>query len=230
MKLHFLTYYTPDEPYKSMAQRLCNTARQFHPGCITHGLPMPGSGKGRDMYAEALGGLYWVFSNWLSDGPVVLIDADCYFQASIEPFLAKQKDWDIAAIYRGRHMVNSYGPQSFLGSIVIFNNERPNVCRKFWLEWAAGIYDFAINPRPEPEVGVGPHNDMYAERGWTRTWYSDQATLSLLLDTRLGLAGAWEKKVRQVDRTLFLDRNLFAAKPGNADAFIIHEKGGGKLR
>ena len=228
MKLGFLTYSSNDEPYLSMAVKLLESAATHHPGCNLNHVIMAEPGKGRDFFVEAMGCLYPAFSQYLSEGPVALIDADCYFQASIEPFLAKQKDWDIAAVYRSRHMVNSYGPQSFLSTIVIFNNERPNVCRKFWLEWAAGIYDFAINPRPEPEIGVGPHNEMFAKTGWAQTWYADQAALNLLLLEKVkGEALSWE--IGQADRTLFLDRNLFAAKPGNADALIIHEKGRGKL-
>lgn len=217
MKPYFLTYHTPDEPYISMARRLVASIRKYYGEASWRCALMEGPGNGRDMFAEAMGELYYAFSERLDKGPVILIDADCYLVGPIILALeGTSMDWDIAAVDRGS-VSNSYGSQRFLSTIVIFNNKRPNVCRKFWLEWAAEIYDFSINPRPEPKKCAKVRNEKFAETGWAQTWFADQAALNNVIERTANL------------HTLHLDRDVYAATLHKPGALIIHAKGVGKL-
>jgi len=220
MKLSLVTYYSEDEPYKTMAKRAVDTFVLHHRDCECLALAIDEPGFGREFFGEAMARIYPTFSRMLVDGPVVLVGADCYFQKSIEPFIREHRSgWDVVAVRRG-NINNSYGNQSYIG-IMIFNDEQPNVCRKFWLDWVAEIYDFVVNPRPEPEQGVGPHNDMLAKMGWTETWFADQAALNSTLD-------GFKK-----ERILPLRADVFSARlgrPGISDAIIVHEKGSAKLK
>ena len=218
MKISFLTYYTRDEPFLSMAKRLNDTAMEHHPDCNFRRISWDKPGHGREFFAESMGELYSAFSDLLVGGPVALIDADCYFQGSIIPAIESETsdaDWDIAAVHRGK-VGNSYGDHSFLSTIVIFNNRNPHLARMFWFSWAAAIYDFVVNPRPEPKKCARPRNEKFSKLGWSQTWFADQASLNRLLGEHSPFVGL---------RVLKLPRELFAAKPGTKDALIIHEKG-----
>jgi len=216
MRIGFLTYYDIEKPYPQMAKELQETVNKHHPVCNFSKILIPPPGNGGDFFAEAMADLYHVFSRYLSEGPVILLDADCCFQNSIKPFLMSvQNEWDVAAVYRGR-VSNSYGDHSFLSSVVIFNNVRPNVCRKFWLDWTALIYDFSLNPRPTPTRAISGRNEKFERLGWAQTWYADQAALNTLLSKH--------------ERVLRLSSDVFSSKTIKENTIISHQKGRAKLK
>jgi hypothetical protein len=208
----FITYATDTEPYKSMAQRLKDSIHDAKAG-VCHVIELEPNGS--NLFAEALGRGYKIMSDFIDEGPVILIDADCFVWKPIDHLF--DKEFSLAAVHRGE-CSNQMGNQSFLSTVVCFHPRDPNIARYLWLWWAERTMLLAtIEPQVEKEK---VRNALLAKLGWLANWYCDQTALNEILHAREAASPL---------EVLRLARNKYAAAPGTKDAYIWHAKGKGKL-
>lgn len=225
-KYHFITYQDGTEPYFSMAEELTESCLKHHPRSVVYDTLMLGPGEGREFFAEVLGRSWRFFSDHLTDGPVVLLDADCLL---VDEIVLPADGWDIAAVHRG-HCSNSYGCQDFLSTVVAFNNERPDVSRRFWALWLYDMLSIDMSGMELPR-SVAMHNDRLKEQGWKESWFADQASLNRILRARMvrydvgRVESLFDRTGTGFTRILPLDRDVYAAKHGTEGAKIVHYKG-----
>jgi len=183
--------------------------------------------KTSDIYGEALGVGYPVFTEAIEKGPVILLDADHFVHEPVPEF--ETLNFDLACSYRGM-CENEWGEQTYLAGLVVFGNKRKQRARKLWLEWAMRIY--ARNPIPKDQEKTATKNDYFETIGWRRCAYIDQSELNAMMKApmreccpRPGKPYSFNGKY-----VLPLARGVYCAKPGTAGAKITHFKGGGKLK
>jgi hypothetical protein len=216
-----------------MAQDLLTSINNYHARhqfCETW-MNIPG--EGREFFAEVLGRSWQPFSDWLAEGPVVLLDADCRM---VSPIDLPEKGWDVAAVHRGK-CSNSYGTQDFLSTVVIFNDEFPEHSRRFYAHWMLEMLRWELLPKDKPANSV-TRNERFAEAGWQQSWYADQAALNRVLQAHKRTYShgrvevIWDRNEEYpVYRVLPLRREQYAASSvGSMGARIVHFKGKGKLR
>lgn len=181
----------------------------------------------RDIYGEALGMLYPVFSEAIEHGPVVLLDADHVVKQNINEL--EGIDFDIACSYRGI-CENEWGEQTYLAGLVVFGHRRPQVARRLWLEWAARIY--GRNPLPKAQEKTATKNDYFESIGWRRCAYIDQSELNAMMKEPMRDRQPRPGQVYEFRgyKVLPLARAVYCAKPGTEGAKIVHFKGGAKLK
>ena len=126
--------------------------------------------------------------------------------------------------YRGPRR-NSNGRQDYNGGLVALNNKRPDVVRKFWIDW---INTGELWERVDNKFWP----DTLKADGWKQSWYSKQSSLNQIIipedsDYRVVHGQSY---VSHGYKIMPLKTELYGAKPGIEDAFIIHRKGGGKRK
>ncbi len=207
----FLTYHDGTEPFKTMANRLRQSIINIRAGVVNVFKIEPNGGS---ILAEGYGVMYPVFSQAITRGPVVFLDADCIVQKPIDHLF--EDDFAIAAIHRGK-CTNSQGRQDYLGCLVGFHPGNPNLVRHLWLDWMSRIYPWAAE-NLLVESAIRRHEDM-EDHGWCKAWYAGQTAYN----TMLGRAKDQGVSI------LHLDRREYAASPGAKDAYVVHFKGYGKV-
>ena len=207
----FITYHDGTEPFKEMSFDLFQSIFLGSYGRCEVVEIKPNGGS---ILAEGYCAMYPVFSQAITKGPVVFLDADCIVQKPIDHLF--EKDFAIAAIHRGK-CSNSQGQQDYLGCFVGFHPGKPNLVRALWLNWMDRIYPYMIGPLVDS--AVKRHEDM-KKRGWHPAWYAGQSAYNDMLFNceEVGIP------------ILRLDRKEYAARPGDKDAYVIHHKGHGKVK
>ncbi len=212
----FITYTTGTEPYLSMATRLEESIHDAKAG-LCHTIML--SPNGSNLFAEALGRGYELMSDFIEEGPVILIDADCLVKQPIYDLF--KEDFSVAAVHRGK-CSNQMGDQSFLSTIVCFHPAHANAARYVWMRWAERTMRLALAmPQIEKEK---TRNALLNKLGWLANWYCDQTALNIILRNRPCGIGDNIGTVKK------LPRELYAAAPGTKDAYIWHAKGQTKLK
>jgi len=210
--INFLTYHDGTEPFKTMARDLdasivANTDSRCH---VFEVQP-----NGGHYLIEFYSALYPNFSQMISDGPVVVLDADCIVMKPIDDLF--EKNFAIAAIHRGK-CTNSSGRQDFLGSLIGFSPACPNLVRKLWQSWIADTWNYIEKP---PVAQAALRHESLKEKGWHSNWYGGQSAYNEML---------YRAEAEDPGSVLRLDREKYSARPGTEDAYIWHRKGGRKLR
>ncbi len=207
----FITYHDGTEPFKTMATELKESVdTNTREDCVI----VQVKPNGGPILSEFYGAMYPIFSQAIQDGPVVVLDADCFVQKPIDDLF--EKDFAIAAIYRGKVSV-SQGRQDFLGSFIGFHPYYSNLVRELWMKWISNIFGYA---KSEHELIAATRYEDMKRNGWFPCWYSGQTAYNDMLFE------AEEKKIP----ILRLDRKEYAARPGTKDAYVIHHKGSRKLK
>ncbi len=208
----FISYHDGTEPFKTMADKLWASVAKAGAGVAYIVKVKPNGGS---ILAEGYCAMYPIFSQAITEGPVVFLDADCIVQKPIDHLF--EKDFAIAAIHRGK-CSNAQGRQDFLGCFVGFHPGNPNLVRELWLDWMSRIYPLAAE-HFLVKSAIRRHEDM-EDNGWCKAWYAGQTAYNnMLYDAEdIGVP------------ILRLGRKEYAARPGDKDAYVIHYKGHGKVK
>lgn len=209
----WITYATDTEPYSSMAKRLAESVDEAKAG-VCHIVDL--NPNGSNLFAEALGRGYELMSDFIDEGPVIFIDADCIVRKPVYDLFETR--FIVAAVHRGK-VATSMGRQDFISCLACFHPHSPNLARHLWLRWAELTMNMAIN---KPQVEKQKHrNDSLTKAGWLANWCCDQTSFNEIL---------FEMEERNPSDVLRLNRDEYAARPNIEDPYIIHYKGGRKLQ
>jgi len=212
MKPLFMTYSNEAQPFLRMAQDLCHQVDKLDAGDCYH-LCINEPGANRNWYAECYTRFYEIFEKEIDDRPIIILDADHILCRSIIEIF--ESDWDVAAVYRKR-CVTEFGRQDYCAGLVMFNNKRPDVVRKFYLEWLE-----KMKARP-PVPGYCPATLKNA--GWLDTWWIDQSALNDIIAPIDGEVKRGEIYVINDYKVLSLKNEGY----GVNGVFVKHLKGGRK--
>lgn len=211
----WITSHDNTEPFKTMAENLAGSIFKLPGASCSHVVTVKPNGG--QCLAEFYCAMYPIFSQAIQSGPVVILDTDCIVQKPIDHLF--EKDFAMAGIYRGRCTI-SQGRQNFLGCFIAFHPKDPNLVRQLWLEWIARIYPYVRGTEKGLVAEAAIRHEQMREKGWNENWYIGQTAYNdMMFD-------AEEKGIP----ILRLDRKEYAAKPGDKDACITHDKGRGKLK
>ena len=230
MKPLFLTYTNGKEPYLTLAHKLGEDIRTLDAGDFYH-IQIKGSGYNTDFFVEANGLLYPYINRALSEQkPIVVLDCDNGLVKSIDALF--EADFDVAAVFRYAQMQES-GRQDYCSGLVALNNKRPDVIKKFWVEW---IYRTAFYKKGSMEG----FPQALKDDGWLELWFTDQGALNEILlpsgnqqepeedDYKIVLGNIYEVHGYKI---LPLDRRIYGALPTDSeDACVIHYKGKAKAQ
>ena len=221
MKPLFITFTNLREPYLSLAKNLGETIKRFDAGDFRHIKVYP-LGDNRDFFTTSDCLVYSYIIKEINSRPLIILDCDNGLQRALPDIF--EADWDIGACYRGPRR-NHNGRQDYNGGLVALNNKRPDIIRKFWVEWInTGELWKKSDTRFWPET-------LEAD-GWRQSWYNKQSSLNQIIipedpDYRVVPGQSY---VSHGYKIMPLKTELYGAKPGIEDAFIIHRKGGGKRK
>lgn len=218
MKPLFITYTNLREPYLGLAKNLEKTIKRFDAGNFRLvKISLPGSNANFFTISACL--LYSYIIKAINLGPLIILDCDNELRKPLPDFF--ESDWDVAVCYRGQRS-NSMGRQDYNSGLVALNNKRPDVIRKFWVEW--------INRIELLEKTFWFFPETLKADGWKPSWYSDQGALNqIILPEDSSYKVIHEHPyISHGYKIMPLKTELYGAKPGTEDAFIIHHKGGEK--
>lgn len=224
----FLTYSTGQEPFLTLANKLGEDIKTLYAGDFYH-LIIDGPGNNVDFFVEANGLLYPYISQALrEEKSVVILDVDNGLVKSIDALF--EADFDVAAVFRYPQMQET-GRQDYCSGLIALNNRRPDVVKKFWVEWT---YKTAFYKKGSTKL----FPPTLAKYGWLESWFTDQGALNEIL---LYDSSQDEPKYDAFEiipgtvykahgyKILPLERRIYGALPGDSDdAFIIHYKGKSK--
>lgn len=227
MKPLFLVYSNDREPYSTLARRLEENIRKFGAGDFQLVKARP-PGEDADFFTVSACLMYSYIIRMINRRPLIVLDCDNELKKPL-PDDMFNGDWDVAACYRKRIILTN-GRQDYNAGMVALNNKRPDIIRKFCVEW--------IN---RMELWEKPDIRMCAETlrvdGWRPSWYNKQSSLNQIIlpecnqgslesDSYNIIPG--QSYVSHGYKIMPLARNLYGARPGTKNAFIIHYKGGKK--
>jgi len=214
MKPLYLTYTSGAKPWYSMAENLCCQIKELDAGDCFH-LCLSEPGRGRSFFPEVYASLYPKITKAIDSRPVIVLDADHKLRKPIIDIFSG--DWDIAAVYRCLAVTN-YGRHDYNAGMVLLNNRRPNIIRKFWFEW---IYRIVAHNYKQKNP-----QDSLEKQGWSRTWWEDQSALNEIIAPD-GTAEFGKIYAKDGYRILPLDWRFYAR---GKNAYIKHLKGTKKLK
>ena len=229
MKPLFLTYSTPGEPYITLAGKLEEDIRRLDAGDFQLVKINP-PGNNANFYTAVACLLYPYITGTINSQPIVVLDCDNGLEKSIDHLF--RTDWDIAAVFRWAQL-REFGRQDYCGGLVALNNKRPDIIRKFWIEW---IYKTEfwekIDSKEFPQT--------LKDDGWKPCWYSDQGSLNEIILPEDNQGRPEEDSYKIIPGQIYethgykilpLERRIYGARPNDSeDACIVHYKGGAKRR
>lgn len=224
MKSLFLTYSTLSEPYLTLAKKLGedirkNNAGDFQLVKINH------PGGSANFYTVVACLLYSYIIRAINLRPVIVLDCDHSLEKPADHLF--EADWDIGVVFRFPQL-KECGRQDYCGGLVALNNRRPNIIRKFWIEWINKTEFWEkIDSKEFPKA---LKND-----GWKPCWYADQGSLNQIIlpecnqnkpeDDSYKITAGQIYEIHGY-KILPLERRLYGAKISDSkDAYIIHYKG-----
>lgn len=219
MKPLYLIHSNEDKLYHSMARRFCKQVKELDAGPVFH-LVLKDPGRGRSYFGEAYATLYPFISKAIDEQPVIVVDADHILKKPIIGLF--DDDWDIAAVYRGPSPTE-HGRQDYCAGSVFLNNKRPNLIRKFWIEWTHKTWTADSIPAGFP--------DSLLNKDWRQTWMEDQAALNEMIlssvDNTVKIGHIHEVNHRLI---LPLANHLYGKGSIGPERFMRHIKGFHKRR
>lgn len=207
----WITAHDGTQPFVKMAENLKKSIHDADAGaCIIVDVEPNGGHYLIEMY----GAMYPAFTQFITMGPVVILDSDCLVKAPIDDLF--EKDFDIAAIHRG-NCVNSMGKQDFLGCFIGFNPRDPNFVRKLWTGWMNQTFKYL---NKEPVASAVKRRENIVSKGWHPNWYAGQTAYNdMLYDAEQVGQGI----------VLRLDRKVYAAPWNTEGVPVWHLKGERKM-
>lgn len=221
MKPLFLVHSNDREPYSILARKLGDSIKRFYAGDFQLVKVRP-PGEDLDFFTVSACLLYSYIIKAINLRPVIALDCDNELVKPLSNFF--ESDWDIAACYRGKRK-NENGRQDYNGGMVALNNKRPDVIRRFWIEWI-----------DKSELWENPDHRFWPKTlwldGWRPSWYNKQSALNLIMlpDDRDYKIAIGQPYVSHGYKILPLDPILYGAKPGKEteETFMRHYVGGEK--
>lgn len=224
MKPLFLTISNNREPYLTLAKKLGENIERLGAGdfqLIEVNFP----GGNPDFFTVATCLTYSYIIKAINTRPIIVLDCDNELKKPLPNIF--ETDWDVAACYRYSQS-DECGRNDYNGGLVALNNKRPDIIRKFWVEW--------IN---KAELWTKPDSVFFAETlridGWRPSWLAKQCSLNQIIlpecNQDMPENDSYEIIPGQIYvshgyKIMPLRRNLYGARPEKAeDAFIIHHKG-----
>lgn len=224
MKPLFLTYSTPREPYITLAKKLEADIKSLDAGSFQLVKINP-PGNNANFYTVTACLLFPHITRAINSRPLIVLDCDNGIEKPLVDLF--EKDWDIAAVFRWPQL-REFGRQDYCGGLIALNNKRPDVIRKFWIEWMYKTEFWEkIDSKEFPKT--------LKDDGWKPCWYSDQGSLNEIILPDGNQNEPEEDSYEIVPgkiyethgyRILPLERRIYGAKPSDSeDACVIHYKG-----
>jgi len=220
----FLTYSNRKEPFLTLANKLGEEIEDANAGDFYH-IQVEDPGNNMDFFAEVNGLLYSYITKAINSRPVIVVDCDNGLKSRINHLF--ETDWDVAAVFRFAQ-TKEWGRQDYCSGLVALNNRRPNVVKKFWIEWT---YKTAF----WKQCDTKEFPQTLKDDGWLVSWYADQSSLNQIILPDDNQGDPEEDSYRIVPNQIYethgykilpLERRLYGAKPSDSeDAYIIHYKG-----
>lgn len=224
MKPLFLTVSNLREPYLTLAKKLGESIEKLDAGdfqLIKVNFP----GGNADFFTISTCLTYSYIIRAINMRPIIVLDGDNELKKPL-PNIFKT-DWDVAACYRYPQS-NECGRNDYNGGLVALNNKRPDVIRKFFVEW---INKAELWKKPDSMFSL----EILRIDGWRQGWFSKQCSLNQIIlpecnqdmpenDSYKIIPG--QTYVSHGYRILPLERRIYGAAPQDSgDASIIHYKG-----
>jgi len=224
MKPLFLTFLTFKEPFLTLAYKLKEDIERLDAGDFQV-VQVTYPGGDANFYVVSCCLLYSYITREINTRPIVMLDCDNELKKPINHLF--EADFDIATVFRFAQMRTS-GRQDYCGGLIALNNKRPDIIRKFWIEW---INKTAL----WEEKDLERFPDSLRFDGWNRSWLGVQSCLNqiLLPECNQGDPEKDEHKISPGDiyetngyKVMPLDRRVYGALPRDSeDACVIHYKG-----
>jgi len=222
MRPLFLTFSNPREPYLTLAKELEKSIKRFDAGdfqLIKVNFP----GKNADFFTVSACLLYSYIIKAINSRPIIVLDCDNELKKPLPNIF--EADWDVAVCYRGRHC-NENGRQDYNAGLVALNNKRPDIIRRFWVEW--------IN---KAELWGKPDFRFFPETlkidGWKQSWFNKQSSLNQIMLPEEDSCKIISGQIYEVHgyKILPLEKRIYGAYPTDIeDACMVHYKGRAKRK